>query len=77
MENILNTYREVFQKPKVIPPKMEVEHEIKLFPESPSSNNGLYKEFVLEVEGVNNQLQQMLEQGIFNQAPHLMGHLSS
>jgi hypothetical protein len=48
LEEFLKEYRGVFQEPKGIPPKREVEHEIQLFPDSPLPNIGLYRQFVLE-----------------------------
>jgi hypothetical protein len=33
----------VFKEPKGIPPERDMEHEIKLFPDSPFSNIGLYR----------------------------------
>jgi hypothetical protein len=44
LEEFLKAYRGVFQEPKGIPPKREVEHEIQLLPDSPLSNIGLYRQ---------------------------------
>jgi len=41
-------------KPKGLPPKREVEHEIQLLSDSPFPNIELYRKYVSEV---NNQLQ--------------------
>jgi hypothetical protein len=46
----------VFQEHKGIPPKREVEHEIELFLESPLSNIGLYRQFILEANEVKKKL---------------------
>jgi hypothetical protein len=43
LEELLKAYRGVFQEPKGIPLKREVEHKIQLFPNSPLSNIGLYR----------------------------------
>jgi hypothetical protein len=43
LEEFLQHYIGVFQEPKGIPPKRDVEYEIKLFPDSPFSNIGLYR----------------------------------
>ena len=52
----------MFQEPKVIPPRMEVEHEIQLFPDLPLLNIGLYRQSVLKVNEVKKKLQQLLKQ---------------
>ena len=41
LEELLQTYKDVFQEPKGLPPKREAEHEIQLFPNSPLPNIGL------------------------------------
>lgn len=41
-------YKEVFEEPKGLPPKREVEHEIQLLLDSPFPNIGLYRKFILE-----------------------------
>jgi hypothetical protein len=64
LEELLKKYREVFQEPKGLPPKREVEHEIQLFPNSSLLNIGLYRQFILEENKVKKELQQLLEQGV-------------
>jgi len=48
LEDFLREYKGVFRDPKGILPKREVENEIRLFPESPLSNIGLYRQYILE-----------------------------
>jgi hypothetical protein len=57
LEELLQAYRGVFQEPKGLPPKREVEHEIQLLLDSPLSNIGLYRQSVLEANEVKKQLQ--------------------
>jgi hypothetical protein len=45
-----------------------VEHKIQLFPDSPLSIIGLYRQFILEVNEVEKQLQQLLEKGVIQQS---------
>jgi hypothetical protein len=42
LEELLHEYKEVFQEPKGLPPKREVEHKIQLLLDSPLLNIGLY-----------------------------------
>ena len=60
----LKAYKGVFQEPKGIPPKREVEHEIQLFPDSPLLNIELYRQSILEANEVKKKLQQLLEHGV-------------
>jgi hypothetical protein len=57
LEEFLKAYRGVFQDLKGIPPKRRVEHEIQLLLDSPLSNIGLYRHFVLEKNEVKKKLQ--------------------
>jgi hypothetical protein len=57
LEEFLQAYRGVFQEPKGLPPKREVEHEIQLLQDSPFPNIGLYRQFVLKENEVNKQFQ--------------------
>jgi len=61
---MLQAYRGVFQEPKGLPPKREVEHEIQLLPDYPLMNIRPYNKSILEVNKVKKQLQQLLEQGV-------------
>lgn len=63
MEELLQAYKDVFQEPKGLPPKREVEHKIQLLLDFPLPNIGLYRQFVIEASEVKKPLQQPLEQG--------------
>jgi len=52
LEELLQAYRGVLQELKGIPPKREVEHGIQLLPDSPLSNVGQYRQFVMEANEV-------------------------
>jgi hypothetical protein len=54
----------MFQEPKGIPLKREVDHEIKLMLQSPLSNIGLYRQSVMEANEVKKELQYFLDQGV-------------
>jgi hypothetical protein len=45
----------VFKEPKEIPPNRDVENKIQLFPDSPLSNIGLYKQSGLDLNEVKKQ----------------------
>jgi hypothetical protein len=64
LQQLIESYREVFQEPQGLPPKHEVEHEIQLFPESPLPNIGLYRKSIIEEDEVKKQLKHLLEQGV-------------
>jgi hypothetical protein len=53
LEDVLQVCKGEFQECKGLPPKREVEHEIQLSPNSPLPNIGLYRSYILEVDGVN------------------------
>jgi hypothetical protein len=63
----------VFQEPKGIPPKREVEHKIHLFLDSPLPNIALYRQFIMKVNEVKKQLQPLLEQGVIRPSTSLCG----
>jgi hypothetical protein len=46
----------VFWEPKRIPPNREVDHRMQLFPDSPLSNIGLYRQSVLEANEVKKHM---------------------
>lgn len=52
LEDLLQAYREVFQYPKGLLPKREVNHEIQLLSDSPFQNIMQYKKYTIEVSGV-------------------------
>ena len=43
---------DVFREPKGLPPKIEVEHEIQQFLDSPLPHIGMYREYVIEASEV-------------------------
>jgi hypothetical protein len=61
LEELLQAYKGVFEEPKGLLPKREVEHEMQLLPDSTLPNIGLYRPFVVEVDEVKKHLQQLLE----------------
>jgi hypothetical protein len=61
---IVSNYDEIFQVPKVLPPKRQVEHEIQLQQDVPLPNIGMYRLSVLENSEIKKQVQELVEQGV-------------
>jgi hypothetical protein len=61
---IVSDYDEIFQVPKGLPPKRQVEHEIQLQQDVPLPNIGMYKLSVLENVEIKKHVQELIEQGI-------------
>ena len=56
IQKLIKSYGEVFQEPRGLPPRREVEHEIQLLPESPLPIIGIYRNSVIEAYKVNKKL---------------------
>jgi hypothetical protein len=65
MEQLINSYKELFQEPKSLPAKMEVEHGIQLLSESFPSI-GLYRQYILEFDELKKKFHFLLENGVIN-----------
>jgi hypothetical protein len=52
LQQLIESYKDVFQEPQGMPPKREVEHEIQLFPYSPLPNIGIYRQSFIEIDEV-------------------------
>jgi hypothetical protein len=61
---IVSNYDDVFQVPKGLPPKRQVEHEIQLQQDVPLPNIGMYRLSILENAEINKQVQELIEQGV-------------
>jgi len=57
LEELLQTYKDVFREPKGLPPKRQEEHKIQLLLEFRFLNTGLYMQSVIEESGVKKHLQ--------------------
>jgi len=64
LQQFIEEYRKVFQEPRGLPPKHEVEHKTWFFPESLLPNITLYRKSINEAYKINRQLKQLLEQGV-------------
>jgi hypothetical protein len=64
MIDVISNYDEVFQEPKGLPPKREIQHEIQLHQDVSLPNIGMYMMFVLENEEIKKQVQDLLERGV-------------
>jgi hypothetical protein len=48
LDEVVNQYDEMFQEPKGLPPKMDIQHEIQLQQYCPLPNIGMYMMSVME-----------------------------
>ena len=55
--NVVFGYDILFQEPKGLPPKREIQHEIQLLQDTPLSNIGMYKSFIVENAEINKHVQ--------------------
>lgn len=49
LSEIISNYDEIFQEPKGLPPKREIQHEIQLQEGAPLPNSRVYRIFMIEV----------------------------
>ena len=61
---VFNTYDEMFQEPKGLPPKSGIQYEIQLQQVCALPNIGLYKMLVIENEKIKRQIQEFLDKGV-------------
>lgn len=46
IQQLLESFEEIMQEPKELPPKRQVEHDVQLLPDAPIPNVGLYKQSI-------------------------------
>jgi hypothetical protein len=61
---VVSNYDEMFQEPKGLPPKREIQHEIHLQHDAPLPNIGMYRMSTIEMEEIKKQVQELLNQGV-------------
>ncbi len=61
---LISNYDEMFQEPRGLPPKREIQHEIHLQHEDPLPNIGMYTMSTIEMEEIKRQVQELLNQGV-------------
>jgi hypothetical protein len=61
---VVNQYDEMFRKPKGLPPKRGIQHEIQLQQDCPLPNIGMYRIPVMENVEIKNQIQEFLDKGV-------------
>ena len=64
MVKIILAYDDLFQEPKGLPPKREIQHEIQLHPDAPLPNIGMYHLSILQNEEIRKQIQELVEKGL-------------
>jgi hypothetical protein len=60
---IVDSYKELFKEPKILPPKREIQHEIQLQSDAPLPNIGMYRMSVIENEEIKKQIQELVDKG--------------
>ena len=58
---VVSNYDIMFQEPKGLPPKMEIQHEIHLQQDAPIPNIGMYRYSIIENAVINKKIQELLE----------------
>eukprot|EP00253_Pinus_taeda_P022181 PITA_22181 len=61
---LISNYDEMFQEPRALPLKREIQHEIHLQHDTPLPNIGRYRMSTIEMEEIKNQVQELLNQGV-------------
>ena len=62
--DVVNQYGDMFQEPKVLPPKRGIQHEIQLQQDCPLLNIGMYRMSILESLEIKKQVQELLDKGV-------------
>ena len=65
---IISEYDDLFQNPKGLPPKREIQHEIHLQQDVPLPNIAMYRMSVMQNEEIKKQVQELIERGSSGQA---------
>ena len=61
---IISEYDYLFQYPKGLPPKREIQHEIQLQQDVPLPNIAMYRMSVMQNEEIKKQVQELIEKGV-------------
>eukprot|EP00253_Pinus_taeda_P009349 PITA_09349 len=61
---LISDYNELFQEPKGLPLKREIQHEIHLLHDAPLPNIGVYRMSAIEMEEIKRQVLELLDQGV-------------
>ena len=62
--DIISEYDDLFQDPKGLPPKREIQHEIHLQQDVPLPNIAMYQMSVMQNEEIKKQVQELIEKGV-------------
>ena len=73
--DLISNYDEIFQEPKGLPLKREIQHEIYLQHDAPFLNIGMYKMSTIEMEEIKKQVQELLDQGVIRPSTSPCGSL--
>ena len=62
--DIISEYDDLFQDPKGLPPKREIQHEIHLQQDVPLPKIAMYRMSVMQNEEIKKQVQELIEKGV-------------
>ena len=66
MVKIISTYDDLFQEPKGLPPKREIQHEIQLQQDVPLPNIDIYSLSILQNGEIKKKVQELVEKGVIH-----------
>ena len=72
---LISNYDEMFQEPRGLPPKREIQHEIHLQHDAPLPNIGMYRMSTIEMEEIKKQVHELLNQGVIRPSTSPCGSL--
>ena len=64
--DMISQHGEMFQEPKWLPPKSEIQHEIQLQQNVPLPNIGMYRMSIIQSLEIKNQIQEFMNNGIIH-----------
>ena len=66
-------YDILFQEPKGLRPKREIQHEIHLLQDAPLPNIGMYRSSIVENAEIKKQVQELIERGVIQPSSSMCG----
>jgi len=64
VKKVISEFEDLFQIPKELPPKKDIQHKIQLHQDVALPNIGLYRHSIMESEEIKKQVKELLDQGV-------------